>query len=38
MKVDPKVIGWGRVDRIHLAQDRDQWLALVNTIMNPLVS
>jgi hypothetical protein len=27
-------IGWGGVDWIDLAQDRDQWRALVNTVMN----
>jgi hypothetical protein len=27
-------IGWGGVDRIGLAQDRDKWKALVNAIMN----
>jgi hypothetical protein len=27
-------IGWGIVDWIDLAQDRDQWTALVNTVMN----
>jgi hypothetical protein len=27
-------IGWLRVDWIHLAQDRDQWPVLVNTVMN----
>jgi hypothetical protein len=27
-------IGWGNVDWIQLAQDRDQWRALVNTVMN----
>jgi hypothetical protein len=27
-------IGWGTVDWIHLAQDRDLWKALVNTVMN----
>jgi hypothetical protein len=26
--------GWEGVDWIHLAQDRDQWQALVNTVMN----
>jgi hypothetical protein len=27
-------IGWEGMDWIDLAQDRDQWRALVNTIMN----
>jgi hypothetical protein len=27
-------IGWGVMDWIDLAQDRDQWRALVNTVMN----
>jgi hypothetical protein len=27
-------IGWGGMDWIDLAQDRDQWTALVNTAMN----
>jgi hypothetical protein len=26
--------GWGGVDWIDLAQDRDRWRALVNTMMN----
>jgi len=30
-------IGLDGVHCIHLAQDRDQWWALVNTVMNPLV-
>jgi hypothetical protein len=27
-------IGWGGMDWIHLAQVRDQWRTLVNTVMN----
>jgi hypothetical protein len=27
-------IGWGSVDWIQLAQDRDRWRAIVNTVMN----
>jgi len=26
--------GWERVDSMHLAKDRDQWRALMNTVMN----
>jgi hypothetical protein len=32
--MDLREIGWGAMDWIHLAQDRDQWRALVNTVMN----
>jgi hypothetical protein len=28
-------IGWGGVDWIGLAQDKDKWRALVNAVMNP---
>jgi hypothetical protein len=27
-------IGWGGMDWIYLTQDRDQWRALVSTVMN----
>jgi hypothetical protein len=27
-------IGWDGVDWIDMAQDRDQWRALVNTVLN----
>jgi hypothetical protein len=35
--MDLKEIGRDDVDWIHLAQDRVQWLAFVNTVMNLLV-
>jgi hypothetical protein len=34
IKIDLREIGWDSVDWIELAQDRDQWRALVNTVMN----
>jgi hypothetical protein len=34
IKMDLREIGFGDVDWIHLAQDRDGWRALVNTVMN----
>jgi hypothetical protein len=37
IKMDLREIGWGGMDCIDLAQDRDQWSALVNTVMNPRV-
>jgi hypothetical protein len=36
-KMDLREIGWGGVDWIDLARDRDQWRALVNTVMILLV-
>jgi hypothetical protein len=34
IKMNLREIGWGGVDWIDLARDRDQWRALVNTEMN----
>jgi hypothetical protein len=34
IKMDLREIEWDDVDWIELAQDRDQWRALVNTVMN----
>jgi hypothetical protein len=35
--MDLREIGWGDMELIDLAQDRDQWIALVNTVLNLLV-
>jgi hypothetical protein len=32
--MDLREIGWGGMDWIDLAEDRDQWRALVNMVMN----
>jgi hypothetical protein len=37
IKMDLREIGWSVMDWIDLAQDRDQWRALVITVMNLLV-
>jgi hypothetical protein len=34
IKIDLRKIGWVGMDWIDLAQDRDQWRALVNTVIN----
>jgi hypothetical protein len=34
IKIDLREIGWDDMDWIDLAQDRDQWRALVNIVMN----
>jgi alpha-glucosidase (family GH31 glycosyl hydrolase) len=34
IKMDLREIGWGGVELIHLAQDRDRWRAVVNAVMN----
>jgi hypothetical protein len=33
IRMDLREIGWRSIDWIQLAQDRDRWLALVNTVM-----
>jgi hypothetical protein len=34
IKMDLREIGWYGMDWIDVAKDRDQWRALVNTVMN----
>jgi hypothetical protein len=34
IRMDNREIGWMGVDWIHVAQDRDRWWVLVNTVMN----
>jgi hypothetical protein len=34
IKMDLRVVGWGGVEWIHLAQDRDCWRVVVNGVMN----
>jgi hypothetical protein len=34
IKMDLREIGWSVMDCIDLAQHRDKWRALVNTVMN----
>jgi hypothetical protein len=38
IKMGLREIGWGVMDWINLAQGRDQWRALVNTVTNLWVS
>jgi hypothetical protein len=38
IKMDLREIGWGDMDWIHLAQDRDQWGAVATTAMNLRIS
>jgi hypothetical protein len=34
IRMDLGEVGWGDVDRIGLAQDRNKWRALVNSVLN----
>jgi hypothetical protein len=34
IKIDRREVGWGGVDWIGLAQDRNKWRDLVNAVMN----
>jgi hypothetical protein len=34
IRMDLTEIGWNTVDWIHLAQNKDQWWALVNTVIS----
>jgi hypothetical protein len=34
IRIDLREIGWNDMDWTDLAQDRDQWRALVNTVLN----
>jgi hypothetical protein len=34
IKIDLREIGWDGMDRIDLAQDRDQWRTLANMVVN----
>jgi hypothetical protein len=34
IKMDLRAKGWSCMDWINMAQERDQWRAVVNTVMN----
>jgi hypothetical protein len=38
IRMDVGEVGWGNVDWIGLAQDRNRWSALVNSVLNLRVS
>jgi hypothetical protein len=34
IKMDVQEVGWGGMDGLDLAQDRDRWWAVVNVVLN----
>jgi hypothetical protein len=38
IKMDVGEVGWGDMDKIGLAQDRNRWRALVNSVLNLRIS
>jgi hypothetical protein len=38
IRMDLGEVGWGDVDWIGLAQDRNRWRALVNSVLNLMVA
>jgi hypothetical protein len=38
IKMDLREIGWSDMDRMHMAQDKDEWRAFVNMVMNIWIS
>jgi hypothetical protein len=38
VKMDLREIGWDGMDGLDLTQEKDQWRALISTVMNPRVS
>jgi hypothetical protein len=38
IRMDLRKVGWEGVDCIHLPQDRDQWRAIMKTVIKPLCS
>jgi len=36
--MDVREVGWEGVEGMHLAQDREKWQTVVNTVMNLVVS
>jgi hypothetical protein len=37
IKMNLRKVGWSGMDWIHMAQDRDQWRAVANRVLNTLV-